>query len=231
MKKIAALTLGLAMGMAFAACGAKGIDETEEPIIGGDPATWGPTITAETEDEADGEITQIANPFTECETLEEAAGLAGFSLQVPDALEGYSNRTIQVLLPVDEAYTYVIREASEADATEMTEAEVNEDALKAEPEEDHVAMIEVIYDNGIVDDTTTEDDVRIRKALGSDDISGDYNVYDTEATYQINDCSVTMKGNGSLVSVALWTEDGYTYAIDASNFSQEEMAAIVAQVK
>ena len=41
--------------------------------------------------------TQIPNPWEDCSSLEEAQQLAGFSIQVPDYIDGYPARSIQVM--------------------------------------------------------------------------------------------------------------------------------------
>ena len=52
-----------------------------------------------------------------------------------------------------------------------------------------------------------------RKALGTEDISGDYNVYDAEAEFDGEDRSGTLKGKAGDYQLAVWTTaDGYTYA-------------------
>lgn len=52
-----------------------------------------------------------------------------------------------------------------------------------------------------------------RKALGTEDISGDYNVYDAEAEFDGEDRSGTLKGKAGNYQLAVWTTaDGYTYA-------------------
>lgn len=62
-----------------------------------------------------------------------------------------------------------------------------------------------------------DDRVLIRKAVddGSGDISGDYNDYSVENDVTIGDVTVTERGDGNLVYVAIWTKDGYLFAIDA----------------
>lgn len=111
---------------------------------------------------------QIANPFTECATMQEAAKIAGVEMTVPETVKGYSERVIQA---------------------------VNNE------------MIQVSFMNG-------DDQLIIRKAAGSNDISGDYNDYPETSTVKVGDLSVTLKGNDGTVGVALWTNGGYTYAID-----------------
>lgn len=71
-------------------------------------------------------------------------------------------------------------------------------------------MIEVIYKNG--DDT----EIRIRKADGAEDISGDYTKYSQSSTVTIGDLNVTMKGENDNVSVATWTNGDYAYSITSS---------------
>ncbi len=52
-----------------------------------------------------------------------------------------------------------------------------------------------------------------RKALGTEDISGDYNVYDVEVEFDGEDRSGTLKGKAGNYQLAVWTTaDGYTYA-------------------
>ena len=48
------------------------------------------------------EVTQLPNPWLETATLEEAAAAAGFTLEVPDTLSGYPEKSFQVL-PSDDS--------------------------------------------------------------------------------------------------------------------------------
>ena len=74
----------------------------------------------------------VPNPFEIVDTLDEAAKIAGFSLEAPTEYADYKSIVIQAI----------------ADD-----------------------MIEVIY----FDAEKTHEGLRIRKAVGTDDISGDYN--------------------------------------------------------
>ena len=78
----------------------------------------------------------VPNPFEIVDTLDEAAKIAGFSLEAPTEYADYNSLVIQAI----------------ADD-----------------------MIEVIY----FDAEKTHEGLRIRKAVGTDDISGDYNWRDT----------------------------------------------------
>lgn len=83
-------------------------------------------------------------------------------------------------------------------------------------------LLEAIYSKG------GEETVRIRKAPGSGDLSGDCNEYS-----QIKvENGVTMKGEKGLVVVAIWEKNGYTYAITAGDgMNADAMAALVRTVK
>lgn len=67
-------------------------------------------------------------------------------------------------------------------------------------------MIEIIYVNG-------DDEIRIRKGAGSEDISGDYNNYAESDTATVDNKQITMKGDNGKVNVATWVDGAYTYAI------------------
>lgn len=131
---------------------------------------------------------QIPSPVTDCQTLEEAAGITGFSMSVPEALDGYDIRQIS------------------------TVAE---------------KMIQVNYHNG-------DADICMRKAAEGGDISGDYNTYSQERTVDVDGIRVTMKGNGDLVSLVLWTAEGYSYSVGiygSDGISEEAAADLVGQIQ
>ena len=86
-------------------------------------------------------------------------------------------------------------------------------------------MIQVFYGD-------EDHEVLIRKAPGSEDISGDYNVYTQVKTADVNGTAVTMKGEDSLVHLAIWTGGGYTYSVSArAGMSEADMTALVRSVK
>ena len=82
------------------------------------------------------------------------------------------------------------------------------------------------------DDVDDADRVLIRKAAddGSGDISGDYNEYKKTTTVTVGDVKVTEKGDGKTVDVAIWSKDGYLFAIDAqeAGLTAAEIEALVA---
>lgn len=82
----------------------------------------------------------------------------------------------------------------------------------------------------------------IRKAVGSEDISGDYNSYREESEFEKNGRQVTLRGNNGNVNLALWTDGDYTYSImyadltdgqdnSKKGITAEQMKALVMQVK
>ena len=162
--------LCLVLTLSLTGCGEK------ETVIGGDPATWGPS--AET---AEGTV-QIPNPWQECDSLEDAGKIAGFSFTAPDQVEGFSEKYIAAI-------------------------------------EDDVAQ--VIFSK---DDDKAE--ITFRKGAGDQDISGDYNEYESVETRQIGEKYVTVKSTDGIIYTAVWTQDGYSYSIFArTGMTEEQMNA------
>ena len=157
-RKMMAAVMALAMMMTAGACTERGDVQVD---------TW--RVTEVTE-QATEDTVGIPNPFLTCETMEEAAGLAGFSMTVPGEVPGYEKSEIQVV-----------------------EGE----------------LFQVFYVCG-------NEQVLIRKAAGSDDITGDYNDYSETDTAEANGSTVTLRGEDGMVKAASWQKDGYTYAIDAT---------------
>lgn len=67
-------------------------------------------------------------------------------------------------------------------------------------------LIQVFYENG-------EKEILIRKAKGSDDISGDYNEYSENKKLTIGNLQVSTRGNDGKVSVATWVDGEHTYSV------------------
>ena len=71
-----------------------------------------------------------------------------------------------------------------------------------------------------------------RMAPGTEDISGDYNEYAQEETAEVGDWNVLLKGDGSTVSLATWTDGAYAYSISAEPaISREEMLRMVESMR
>lgn len=101
-------------------------------------------------------------------------------------------------------------------------------------QDDYPATTVYVMDQSMIEvDYSTEDGSEtgysIRKAEGSDDISGDYNEYTATQIKEIGGMEITLKGDGQTWSVATWTAADYTYAIDAQEhpLTEEQITELV----
>ena len=84
-------------------------------------------------------------------------------------------------------------------------------------------LVQVLYTNG-------EDELFYRTERSEEDISGDYNVYESVVTESCNGFDVTLKGNGDRVFCAVWV-DGDAYAIySREGLAKQTMLAMIASV-
>ena len=171
MKKILLISL---LCLAVISCGKK--EEVKEEVA--------EVSTTQTQDYG------VPNPFEIVDTLDEAAKIAGFSLEAPTEYADYNSLVIQAI----------------ADD-----------------------MIEVIY----FDAEKTHEGLRIRKAVGTDDISGDYNEYKEENVVKVGELEVTEKGNDGNISVASWTDGPHSYSInvDEALLNADDIAKLVETIK
>ena len=90
-------------------------------------------------------------------------------------------------------------------------------------------MIEVVY----FEKESENEGLRIRKAKGTDDISGDYNEYKNVETVKVGDYDVTEKSDGGNILVATWTDGTYSYAIntDRAELNKEDIANLISSIK
>ena len=85
-------------------------------------------------------------------------------------------------------------------------------------------ILEIYYGGG----TENADYASIRKAPGTEDISGDYTDYAVVKDVTVGDRTVTEKGDGTNVFSAVWTDNGYFYAFFSTvGVSADDFAAIV----
>lgn len=85
-------------------------------------------------------------------------------------------------------------------------------------------IAEVIFSNGDEDDSA----LYFRKGVGTEDISGDYNSYDTVEEQTIGGRTVTCKGHDGLVYTATWNDGTYSYAVMSNaGMTAETLAAWV----
>lgn len=167
MAAFAAGVLCIALSLSMAACTGNKQENT-------------PTGQVET-----GGNVQIPNPFSDCQSMEEAAKLAGFDMTVPAKIEGYERYLIQ----------------AEKDT-----------------------MIQVFYQSG-------DKEILIRKGVGMEDISGDYNSYAKQDSFMNGDVEVTVKGDDGAWKLAVWNDGTYAYSVSVSaGTDMESMTALVAAV-
>ena len=96
------------------------------------------------------------------------------------------------------------------------------------------AYIQVIAGSMIEVDYTGErgGSVCLRKAVGTDDVSGDYNSYDLTQTSRIAGQDVTLRGVENSWYVATWARDGYSFAVvSTSALTTSQVEALVAGLR
>ena len=71
-------------------------------------------------------------------------------------------------------------------------------------------MAQIEYSNGQYSAT-------YRQSQGTDDNSGDYNVYSDTVEITVNDRIVTLKGNNETYMLAVWTDGTYAYSLSVSS--------------
>ena len=76
-------------------------------------------------------------------------------------------------------------------------------------------MAEIRYRND-------EAEAVFRKSAGTEDISGDFNSYDTIQELTVGDITVTLKGNSGIYMLAIWFQDGFSYSLSISSGAAEE---------
>ena len=132
---------------------------------------------------------QIANPFTDCETMEEAEKLSGFPMTQPEMLPDWAQE---------------------------------EPVIRAEEN----GMTELIYRGA------EQQELRVRKAAGSEDISGDYDTYEEVTELAAGELTLTVRSNAGRVYSAIWTNGGYTYAVSCSEgMTAKQVAELAVSVQ
>lgn len=72
-------------------------------------------------------------------------------------------------------------------------------------------MVEIIYK----DTSNPDEDIRVRKAKGNLDISGDYNSYLTNKIVNDAGIQILLRGEDDRYHAATWTSGDYSFAIDS----------------
>jgi hypothetical protein len=76
-------------------------------------------------------------------------------------------------------------------------------------------VFQICYING-------QNDIIFRMGQGIEDISGDYNNYETNNTVNINGSNVKLKGDNDLIKVAVWSANNMTYSISITNGMKQD---------
>lgn len=235
------------------------IESEKETDISDAPGGWfqseSPVVTEEVraslEKALDGAVGAIYNPIAVVSS-QVVAGmnyciLCEVTPVVPDAVSTYSLVYLYVDLDENAEITEMADFAAEADngSVQIPSPFVDyasiEDAAKiagfALIAPDHVdgfsekvvqvmdtSMIQVLYSEG-------ENRLFIRKAEGNSDISGDNNNYTQSNTVAVGNYEVTMRGENGTVSVAIWTDGGYTYSVAGDMpMTPDVVAALISQI-
>ena len=142
------------------------------------------------------------------------------NVQIPDPFEGFST--------LEQAVKAAGFEMSVPDAPKWYETAIYRANTGTQ-------MLEVIYSDKDLENEDAVEAYRIRKAIGSDDISGDYNDYSEKTEVSVSGNQVSLKGNDGKVFVATWTSGEFTYAIDidmdGQGLSGDEIIALVNATK
>lgn len=75
-----------------------------------------------------------------------------------------------------------------------------------------------------------ENSLTYRKSVGTEDNSGDYNVYDYSGEIEINKIKVAVKGEAESLKLAFWTDGKYSYSISLDKaVTQKEMKDLITE--
>ena len=86
----------------------------------------------------------------------------------------------------------------------------------------------LIGDLAQIEYRTGEERLTFRKGPGTEDVSGDYTVYEWEETTQIGGLSVTVRGSGGLAFLAVWTDGTFSFSLsDPSGLEKSELLALI----
>lgn len=190
-------TLGLLTLVSMSAC------TRHETTIGAEKTS----ISAETSANETGQMTSMPNPFIDHTTLDDAQNTAGFSIKIPDEIQGVSANVFRTL--GKELIEVIYLKDYDAKSAQTT---ASADDNASEPSYTEIA--------------------RIRKGLyDGKDISGDYNTYAETSTATIGTREVTMKGENGMVMTAVWTDGDYSYSISTDGLSVDEISALIAEIE
>ena len=136
----------------------------------------------------------------------------------PDAVSG--DDAAQIPNPLSEHTS--LAELNKALGFEITLPSVPE-GYKAE------TYIDIAGETGDIRFMKGEDELCYRVAKGSDDISGDYNVYAETRTVKNDAGTITLRGADGKVFSAIWTRGGFTYSVVSDEGLTDAQVLTIAQ--
>lgn len=211
MKKLFAVIMMLLTILSLAACGSTDSDEPD--IIG------------------------MPNPFTDFDTLAEAEEQTGRTvtkllsmaaclaviIAAASALRSPAQVSTSDDLQTNEGDTPGFVQGG-ADIVELDSAaalsaavgfEVNDIDLPFTPEQ--TEYISYWHELAEIDYTGEGKTACYRKAAGTEDCSGDYNVYTDVTEFEAGSITVTLKGDAGQYTLAIWTDGSYSYSLSLSD--------------
>ena len=197
MKKIIALLMTCLMAVSLAACSYSIHDKEKKEESGTENIQ-------EADTEAAAETAAAEEAGTE--TAAEAVTQAGAEAAAETATEEEPEETgTQIPNPYVDYET--LEEACEAAGVSLLLPDSIEGYERVDYQAIDGQMVNVIY--------TAADGsmLLIRKAKGSEDISGDYNEYEHNSEQTINDIDVQVRGDGDTLSAAVWYDNGEAYSM------------------
>ena len=118
------------------------------------------------------------------------------------------------------------------DCTDIAAAEELAGFTFTLPEAYEATTIKAVEDD-MIDITVLagENEISLRKSVGTDDISGDYNQYDQTSDVVVDDMTVTTKGADDMIQVATWNNGEYCFSIVAADgLTQDEVISLVIEL-
>jgi hypothetical protein len=70
-------------------------------------------------------------------------------------------------------------------------------------------LLELNYEQGT-------NELTYRQGKGSDDVSGDYSVYEVEKTVEVNGLDIKLMGNNTKINTATWTNGDFSFSISVN---------------
>lgn len=211
MKKLFAVIMMLLTILSLAACGSTDSDEPD--IIG------------------------MTNPFTDFDTLAEAEKQTGRTvtkllsmaaclaviIDVASALRSPAQVSPNDDLQTNEGDTPgfvqggadIVEPDSAAALSAAVGFEVNDIDLPFTPEQ--TEYISYWHELAEINYTGEGKTACYRKAAGTEDCSGDYNIYTDVTEFEAGSITVTIKGDAGQYTLAIWTDGSYSYSLSLSD--------------